>query len=328
MPEFEVEMGGHRRRPCAEERDGLPGGDGSAYRDKGGLAATIDRSPPVRVFDHEREAAGGFALDRAQSPGGGGQDGAAGGGLEIQPEVALGDLGRGEWPTILQGEEERRRSLPALQGGPGHLPFPRDPPPEREEITPELLGIAKGRELGRTADPHEPLEPVMDVEKAFEERERLVHPDLGSYSYMKGVFFPQPGTNIAHHQKIRKGNIDDGFAHADVVTEYEFWNPPVQHVAMETHTSIVQAKPEGKVDIISSAQSPYAVRNLFAHAFGIPHANIRVRVPYVGGGFGGKAGIHLEPLLYCLSKAAKGRPVKLTCTREEEFNTMPSRQGL
>ncbi|AXA37153.1 MAG: xanthine dehydrogenase family protein molybdopterin-binding subunit [Candidatus Hydrogenedentota bacterium] len=175
---------------------------------------------------------------------------------------------------------------------------------------------------------YEPLEPVMDVEKAFEERERLVHPDLGSYSYMKGVFFPQPGTNIAHHQKIRKGNIDDGFAHADVVTEYEFWNPPVQHVAMETHTSIVQAKPEGKVDIISSAQSPYAVRNLFAHAFGIPHANIRVRVPYVGGGFGGKAGIHLEPLLYCLSKAAKGRPVKLTCTREEEFNTMPSRQGL
>lgn len=175
---------------------------------------------------------------------------------------------------------------------------------------------------------YEVLTPVLDVKESFTEKARLVHEDLAGYSWMKGVFFPEPGSNVAHHQKIRKGDIADGFAKADLVTEFEFNNPPVQHVPMETHTAIVQAKPGGTVDIITSAQSPFTVRNLFSHTFGIPHSKIRVRVPYVGGGFGGKAGIHLEPLLYCLSKAVKGRPVKLTCTREEEFNTMPSRQGL
>lgn len=175
---------------------------------------------------------------------------------------------------------------------------------------------------------YELVEPVLDVKEAYADRGRLVHEQLGQYSWLKGVFFPDPGSNIAHHQKIRKGDVGDGFANADLVTEYEFSNPPVQHVAMETHTAIAQAKPGGMVEIITSAQSPFTVRNLFCHTFGIPHSKVRVRVPYVGGGFGGKAGIHLEPLVYCLSKAAKGRPVKLTCTREEEFNTIPSRQGL
>jgi CO/xanthine dehydrogenase Mo-binding subunit len=70
------------------------------------------------------------------------------------------------------------------------------------------------------------------------------------------------------------------------------------------------------------------VRQLFCHTFGMPLGKVRVRIPYVGGGFGGKAGIHLEPLVYCLSKAAGGRPVKIVATREEEFGMMPSRQGL
>jgi CO/xanthine dehydrogenase Mo-binding subunit len=61
---------------------------------------------------------------------------------------------------------------------------------------------------------------------------------------------------------------------------------------------------------------------------GLPHAAIRVHVPYVGGGFGGKAGLGLEPLATVLSRAAGGRPVLVSATREEEFNTMPSRPGL
>ncbi len=175
---------------------------------------------------------------------------------------------------------------------------------------------------------YEVLKPVMDACESLDNPQTLVHEDLGSYSWMKGVFFPKPGTNIAHHQKIRKGDVDDGFKKADHIIEHEFDCVPVQHMAMETHAAIVQAKPGGNVDIITSAQSPFTVRNLFSHTFGIAHSKIRVRVPYVGGGFGGKAGIHLEPLIYCLSKKAGGRPVKLVCTREEEFHTIPSRQGL
>lgn len=175
---------------------------------------------------------------------------------------------------------------------------------------------------------YEPLPPVLDVDAAFAESAPQVHPDLESYAWMKGVFFPQPGRNVAHHQKIRKGDVTRGLAAADRVFEFRFTNPPVQHVPMETHTAIATARRDGEVEIITSAQSPFTVRHLFCHTFGLPLDKVRVRVPYVGGGFGGKAGIHLEPLVYCLSKAAGGRPVKITATREEEFNTLPSRQGL
>ncbi len=174
----------------------------------------------------------------------------------------------------------------------------------------------------------EVLDPVLDPREALEPGAPLVHPDLENYGYMKGVFSPRAKTNIPHHQKVRKGNVEEGFKKADLTVKNSFYNPPVQHVPIETHVSIAQAQPDGKAMIWTSAQSPYTVRNLFSVCFGIPHENIRVKVPYVGGGFGGKAGIHLEPLCYVLSKKSGGRPVKLAMTREEEFNTMPSRQGL
>jgi CO/xanthine dehydrogenase Mo-binding subunit/CO/xanthine dehydrogenase FAD-binding subunit/aerobic-type carbon monoxide dehydrogenase small subunit (CoxS/CutS family) len=175
---------------------------------------------------------------------------------------------------------------------------------------------------------YEPLEPVLDVQAALQDGAPQVHPDLSDYSWMKGVFFPQPGRNIAHLQKIRKGDAQRGLAKADRVFEFSFGNPPVQHMPLETHTAIATARPDGEVEIVTSAQSPFTVRSLFCRTFGLPLQKVRVRVPYVGGGFGGKAGIHLEPLVYCLSRAAGGRPVKLVATREEEFNTLPSRQGL
>jgi CO/xanthine dehydrogenase Mo-binding subunit/aerobic-type carbon monoxide dehydrogenase small subunit (CoxS/CutS family) len=175
---------------------------------------------------------------------------------------------------------------------------------------------------------YEPEAAALTVEQALAPDAPLVHPDLAQYSWMKGVFWPSVGTNIAHHQKIRKGNMDTGFAQAERVFEFRFQNPPVQHVPLETHTAIAQVKRTGEVEIITSAQSPFTVRHLFCHTFELPPQKVRVRVPYVGGGFGGKAGIHLEPLAYCLSKAAGGRPVKITATREEEFHTLPSRQGL
>jgi len=175
---------------------------------------------------------------------------------------------------------------------------------------------------------YEPIEPVLDVEAAIAAGAPLIHPDLGAYERMTGVFFPQAGTNIAHQQKVRKGDLVAGFAAADRVFEFSFRNPPVQHVPLETHAVIATARHDGEVEIVTSAQSPFTVRHLFCRAFGMPLSKVRVRVPYVGGGFGGKAGIHLEPLAYCLSLAAGGNPVKLVATREEEFATLPSRQGL
>ncbi|HOW27381.1 MAG TPA: xanthine dehydrogenase family protein molybdopterin-binding subunit [Elusimicrobiota bacterium] len=175
---------------------------------------------------------------------------------------------------------------------------------------------------------YETEEPVLDPVAAFRRNAPLVHPDLGRYNYIKEVFTPLPGTNIANHTKLRKGDIEKGFKDADLIVEREYSNPNVQHVPMETHVAIGQWLPENRITIWTSAQSPFTVRNLFCHAFKVPRNQVRVFVPYVGGGFGGKAGIGLEPLACCLSRKAGGRPVKLQATREEEFSLLPCRSGL
>lgn len=175
---------------------------------------------------------------------------------------------------------------------------------------------------------YEGLPAVFDPRKALEPGAPLVHPDLASYDHMRGVFFPLPGSNVAHHQKIRKGDAAAALASSEVRIEASFDNPPVQHVPMETHAAIAQALPGGRVEVWTSSQSPYTVRHLLALSFGLTHAAVRVHVPHVGGGFGGKAGLGLEPLAYVLSKACGGRPVQVVMAREEEFNMIPSRQGL
>ncbi len=175
---------------------------------------------------------------------------------------------------------------------------------------------------------YEELEPVLHPRDAVKKDAALIHPDLGSYGFMESAFTPIPGTNIANLSKVRKGDVEKAFEEAEWIIEREYTNPSVQHVPMETHVAIVQWGQNDNVHIWSSAQSPYTLRNLFALSFGLPHRNVRVEVPYVGGGFGGKAGIGIEPLVAVLSKAAKGRPVKFMATREEEFSLLPCRSQL
>jgi CO/xanthine dehydrogenase Mo-binding subunit len=172
------------------------------------------------------------------------------------------------------------------------------------------------------------LEPVLSVEAALEAKV-LVHEDINQLEYIKGAFFPQANSNIASWHKTIYGDVKAGFAEADMIVENELTLPQVGHVPLETHVAVAQTDPySNKIKIWTSAQSPFAVRNLMAKALNINRSDITVVVPYVGGGFGGKAGIHLEPLAVVLSRACKGLPVKVKATREEEFNQLPSREGL
>ncbi len=82
---------------------------------------------------------------------------------------------------------------------------------------------------------YEELEPVLHPKEAVEKGAALVHPDLGKYHYMEAAFTPVPGTNIANHTKLRKGDIEKGFEEAEWILEREYTNPSVQHVPMETH---------------------------------------------------------------------------------------------
>lgn len=190
---------------------------------------------------------------------------------------------------------------------------------ENEKIADKALSLIKVQ--------YEDLTPVYDVDEALAEGAPLVHEDLKNYKVVKAIN-PQPNTNIPNHFKIRKGNLEEGFRQATKVFENIYRVPQVQHVPLETHGAIAQVDVAGNVCVWTSAQSPFAVRDLLAHCFKVPHGKIRVIVPYVGGGFGCKAGVNMEPLTICLAYKTNGRPVKVIYTREEEFNSMVVRQGL
>lgn len=175
---------------------------------------------------------------------------------------------------------------------------------------------------------YEKLPAVLSIDDALEAK-ILVHEDINELEYLKGVFFPQRDSNIASWNKTKTGDVEKAFAESDFVIESEMYLPAAAHTPIETHVAIAEADPySNKLKIWSSAQSPFAIRQLMAKSFGIPEGDIQVIVPYVGGAFGGKAGIHLEPLAALLSKACNGRPVKVQATREEEFNVLPSRAGM
>lgn len=175
---------------------------------------------------------------------------------------------------------------------------------------------------------YEELPAVLTIDEALGAK-ILVHEDINELEYAEGIFFPQKGSNIASWNKTKVGDVEKAFAESDFVIESEMYLPAAAHAPIETHVAIAQADPYSeKIKIWTSAQSPFAVRQLMAKSFGIDEADIQVVVPFIGGGFGGKAGVHLEPLVTLLSKACNGRPVKLKATREEEFNQLPTRAAM
>jgi len=155
----------------------------------------------------------------------------------------------------------------------------------------------------------------------------LLHPDLGEYE-VANFIFPQAGTNISNHFKIRKGDPDAQWQHCAAVVEREYYIPHIQHVPIETHVAIAQVNHTGKITLWSSSQSPFAQRDLIAKTLGISTSDIRVISGYVGGGFGCKAGVTMEALPIVIAMKVKGYPVKLRLTREEEFYTNFVRQAL
>ncbi|KAB3532088.1 xanthine dehydrogenase family protein molybdopterin-binding subunit [Alkaliphilus serpentinus] len=174
---------------------------------------------------------------------------------------------------------------------------------------------------------YEELPAVTNALEGIKSDAPLVHPDLGDYKWGP-IFFPEPGTNISNLYKIRKGDIDKGFAEAEHVVENQFFVPHIQHSPIENHSVIAQMDPEEALTIWSSCQSPFAVQKALSVAFGLPQNKIRVISPAVGGGFGGKAGTTLEGIVIPLAMRVKGRPVKLTYGREDEFINSFVRQGM
>jgi CO/xanthine dehydrogenase Mo-binding subunit len=171
------------------------------------------------------------------------------------------------------------------------------------------------------------MEPVFDPEFGVSQEAPLIHPNLGEYERASFIL-PEPGTNISNHFKIRKGDADNAWSQCAAIVERRYRIPQIQHVPIEPHVAIAKADEDGKLTLWASSQSPFAQRNLIAQSLGLSQSDIRVIAPYVGGGFGSKAGVSMEALVVAIALKIKGRPVKLLLTREEEFYTAFVRQGL
>jgi CO/xanthine dehydrogenase Mo-binding subunit len=174
---------------------------------------------------------------------------------------------------------------------------------------------------------YEELEAVFDPVESAQPEAPLLHPDLGQYEVAPFIF-PKPGTNISEHFKLRKGDAEAAWPRCAAIVEGTFRLPQIQHVPLETHVAVAQWDSSGQVTLWSSTQSPFAQRDLIAQSLGIPHGNLRVVAPYVGGGFGGKAGVSMEVYAVVMARAVKGHPLKLRMTREEEFVGTTTRQSL
>jgi carbon-monoxide dehydrogenase large subunit len=174
------------------------------------------------------------------------------------------------------------------------------------------------------------LPAILNVEQALGKNPYLIHPELRHYKHVPW-FFPQGETNIAHIRKVRKGDFDRAFKEADFVFEDTYTVPRYAHCAIELHGAVGLYDNSDRLTVWTASQSPYTQRNLFAEALaplGLSHKDIRVITPFIGGGFGGKAGVSMEILGAALATAVKGRPVKVLWSRAQEFYNTYQRQGL
>jgi CO/xanthine dehydrogenase Mo-binding subunit len=115
--------------------------------------------------------------------------------------------------------------------------------------------------------------------------------------------------NVCYRYRLDRGELEAVFAHADLVVEGEYSFPSVYQYALETHTVVAQVEGD-EILLWSSCQHPFLVRAEIAALFGVPLANVRIQVPFLGGGFGSKSYTKMEPIAVALARKA-GRPVRV-----------------
>jgi CO/xanthine dehydrogenase Mo-binding subunit len=170
---------------------------------------------------------------------------------------------------------------------------------------------------------YEVLPHVMDVEAAMAPDAPVLHDDI----FTAGVE-PRPTkpSNIAKVVRFAKGDVEAGFREADLVVERRYTTKPVHQAYIEPHACVVAVAPDGQTTIWSSSQGQFMVRGYTSRIVGADIANIRAIPAEIGGGFGGKTIVYLEPLAYMLSKKS-GRPVKMVMNREEVFRATGPTSG-
>ncbi|MED3564171.1 xanthine dehydrogenase family protein molybdopterin-binding subunit [Bacillus xiapuensis] len=256
-------------------------------------------------------------------------------------KMVISPYGHARIVSIDTTEAEKVPGVRAVVKGSSDLPLigegVRDRPPIAYERVryhgePVVLVVADTpsqakKAADRVKVQYELLPVVNSPKQAFQKNAPLLHPRLGEYKKDE-VSFPVPGTNIATHYKMRKGNMEKGWAESETTVEASFSFTPSDHVAMETRCAICEIVPDGNINITTSSQAPFMVKRLISDYFGEDMGKVVVHTPLVGGAYGGKAPVQLEVFAYLASKAVGGRPVKLLNDREEDIITSPCHIGL
>ena len=162
---------------------------------------------------------------------------------------------------------------------------------------------------------YEELPPVMDVRDAMKEGAPLLHEDMHT-SDLSGT--SDKPSNVASHFRHEMGDVDKGFAEADIVVEREFYTASVHQGYIEPHAATAHWNKDDQLDMWVTTQAPFMVRDGVAEVLQHPVVKTKVTPTEIGGGFGGKIPLYLEPLAAVLSRKA-GLPVKLVMTRAEVF---------
>ncbi|MDP7278658.1 MAG: xanthine dehydrogenase family protein molybdopterin-binding subunit [Candidatus Poribacteria bacterium] len=162
---------------------------------------------------------------------------------------------------------------------------------------------------------YEVLPPVMDVKEAMGRDAPLLHEDLKTTSLGQKSDTP---SNVAKHLQAKEGDIEKGFAEADEIVEREFKTATVHQGYIEPHNATALYRADGHLTIWCSTQGAFEVRDQIEKILLMPVAKIKVVPMEIGGGFGGKIPVYLEPLAALLSKET-GQAVKLIMDRADVF---------
>jgi CO/xanthine dehydrogenase Mo-binding subunit len=162
------------------------------------------------------------------------------------------------------------------------------------------------------------LPGVFDVLEATEDGAPLVHPEIAGTR--GGASAARSDGNVFLHDRVIKGDIERGFAEADVIVERTFRTSHQEHCYLEPLGALAVPEGEHSITVYGTMQCPFYVQKAVATVLGLPLAAVRVVQTVTGGGFGGKEDVPSE-VCACAALAAwrTGRPVKLVYRREEDF---------
>lgn len=174
---------------------------------------------------------------------------------------------------------------------------------------------------------YQPLPIINDVDQGVLKEAPLIHPNMMNYKHSSDSVYPISGTNIVNHTKIRKGDINNGWAESEVVVEGRFRIPQAAHCYMENRTAAAEIMGDGSIIIEASSQGPQGVKEVIETTFKLNQGRVNIKTSYVGGAYGGKVNPHPEMLAYIASRAVGGKKVSVSYTREQSFSSTGSRMG-